>query len=616
MSLISWIPLIGTKIEDKCQKRNLSTASLTKADTGKLGQGYKFDGDSSYLTIPNVPLSSSMSFSAWVNMAEIKQCFLIDARNSEGVGYQPLYYDPDPDKGIQLAGKFGDTLASQYIQVEQLDANKWYHIAISINNGIGTLYIDGIEKGSTIDVIKEDDIDMLQVDVTIGSRYSLDSGTKLNGSIQDIRIYDHALSKAEVKELSKALAIHYSFNDILAEPTKNLLPLELQNMEVNSAREEYGDPAQFNVSEGIVQGADYTLSLFQTVYPESSSTGDRISITCEYTDGTSDTKTINDLPKDGQEHYYEITIITNKEKTVSKLTGWILDHSSGYGKIRSYRNAQIESHSFATPYTPNKRNSLLANEAGLTQPSNVNNLKITQETNLGIYAGEFDGNTTYIDTPVIKPDMFTDDYTLNFWVYPFEGEGRSVFFGDYQLSNQATNFERTADGKLRYWYNGPYIKFDAIEIPVRQWTMITITYSKSKKEKQLIAYKNNGTIKEEVDHIMAAEMKKESTTIRIGRDSRDGNDEATPFHGYMSDFRYYATCLTSKDVKHLYERKAMISRNSTVLCPQFVENKNKIQVTKRANFEISNEIIEEDEISKVYMYNKDKNVSCFEIIEV
>lgn len=34
-----------------------------------------------------------------------------------------------------------------------------------------------------------------------------------NGDISDVRIYDHCLSPKEVKEISKALVLHYPLND-------------------------------------------------------------------------------------------------------------------------------------------------------------------------------------------------------------------------------------------------------------------------------------------------------------------------------------------------------------------------------------------------------------------
>jgi hypothetical protein len=47
---------------------------------------------------------------------------------------------------------------------------------------------------------------------TIGLRHSLDSGPA-NAIIQDVRIYNHALSLKEIKDLNKALLLHYNFED-------------------------------------------------------------------------------------------------------------------------------------------------------------------------------------------------------------------------------------------------------------------------------------------------------------------------------------------------------------------------------------------------------------------
>jgi hypothetical protein len=41
--------------------------------------------------------------------------------------------------------------------------------------------------------------------------------------MNDLRIYDHALSVKEVQELSKALMVHYTFNDVANEATTNII---------------------------------------------------------------------------------------------------------------------------------------------------------------------------------------------------------------------------------------------------------------------------------------------------------------------------------------------------------------------------------------------------------
>ena len=58
--------------------------------------------------------------------------------------------------------------------------------------------------------------------LTIGRETYASGYFSFNGDLCDMRIYDHALSQAEVKDLSKALAVHYTFDDMLAESTTNI----------------------------------------------------------------------------------------------------------------------------------------------------------------------------------------------------------------------------------------------------------------------------------------------------------------------------------------------------------------------------------------------------------
>jgi hypothetical protein len=179
----------------------------------------------------------------------------------------------------------------------------------------------------------------------------------------DIRIYDHALSPLEVKELSRALILHHSFDDISAEPTVNLLPLD-QQTQSNTA-------ATIEVTEGLVNGATYTLSTYVTRDPACTSTNPRLTLRFFYSDGTNTAVSkYNDggtsYPKDGVERYYYITATADPAKTLTQVGGWLMDHSSGTGKKMTAARSQLEIKDHATFYTPTSRPSMINNETGLS----------------------------------------------------------------------------------------------------------------------------------------------------------------------------------------------------------------------------------------------------------
>ena len=242
---------------------------------------------------------------------------------------------------------------------------------------------------------------------------------------------------------------------------------------------------------------------------------------------------------------------------------------------------QLQTNSFPTPYCKGSRNSQVYNETGLVQPTSTTNFKLSTISNNGSYSGYFDGQTSCIDTPVIKPNMFTEDYTLSFWVYPLDS-GRAVYFGDHQISSIPTvNFERTADGAFRYYHNGsPDKSFTNTNTPEETWTMLTVTYTPGTMK----VYKN-GVLAETFSHT-ASIAKDINGIMRIGRDNRTGSDYgATPLYGYISDFRFYVTCLSAGDVQELYKTKAYVTDKGDIMCGEFIENKADAQVTEKSIFE-------------------------------
>lgn len=92
---------------------------------------------------------------------------------------------------------------------------EWTHVAITYQNPVGTIYINGIKKanfnGTSNSASFEYDT-CLFANISNESRY-----------LNDYRIYDHCLSAKEVKEISQGLVLHYKLNELISSVNNNLL---------------------------------------------------------------------------------------------------------------------------------------------------------------------------------------------------------------------------------------------------------------------------------------------------------------------------------------------------------------------------------------------------------
>jgi hypothetical protein len=156
-----------------------------------------------------------MTFALWIKLNTHTSCHILDLRKVPGttteVGYQPLYYNTS--SGIQIYGTAG---GSSYIPCSL--GTDWHHLVVTLESNLAVLYLDGVKKGQT-------SLNGLEkvVHATIGCRAT---GTNpCPGIIQEVRIYNHALNKAEIKELARAKVLHYTFDDDLACGTTNEAPV-------------------------------------------------------------------------------------------------------------------------------------------------------------------------------------------------------------------------------------------------------------------------------------------------------------------------------------------------------------------------------------------------------
>lgn len=102
-----------------------------------------------------------------------------------------MYFNADT-KRLQFYSSGGGNVYYDYV----FSLNTWYHIAITINNGSASLYVNGAFK-QTISYTSPG----VSSPIRIGARVSEEN--KINASVSDFRLYNKVLSDEEIASLCK-----------------------------------------------------------------------------------------------------------------------------------------------------------------------------------------------------------------------------------------------------------------------------------------------------------------------------------------------------------------------------------------------------------------------------
>ncbi|MBN2784851.1 MAG: immunoglobulin domain-containing protein [Pontiellaceae bacterium] len=175
--------------------------------TGKIGQAFDLDGTSDYIVLPETAVRSrDITVATWVNWdggGNWQRIF------DFGTGtYQYMCLTPKSGGGT-LRLIFKDAInsvnAESQINTTALAIGSWVHLATVLQNGYATLYVNGAAVGS-VEVPFIDPVDFLPTQNYIGKSQYADP--LFNGRVDDFRIYNHALSGAEVWDLWGQSANH------------------------------------------------------------------------------------------------------------------------------------------------------------------------------------------------------------------------------------------------------------------------------------------------------------------------------------------------------------------------------------------------------------------------
>ncbi|MGB3153622.1 MAG: LamG-like jellyroll fold domain-containing protein [Chitinophagaceae bacterium] len=208
-----------------------SGVTLTTDRLGNPNKAYNFDGATgSYLRMPSDLLpTTNRTISLWFNVP--------DVTNMPGL----LGYGGNGSYGTTLLMGLNCTGTGQYwvqghgglngigYTYPTAPVNNWYHWVLTINGSTQKIYVNGELKstantfsGSTAVAGRDFALGVI-TDASGVAPYTDVNVGYLNGKLDDIRIYDNAMTDAQVQDLftSESMAAYYPFNGNAIDETGN-----------------------------------------------------------------------------------------------------------------------------------------------------------------------------------------------------------------------------------------------------------------------------------------------------------------------------------------------------------------------------------------------------------
>lgn len=177
---------------------------------GVVGKALRLDGADDYVSVPALNLNSNtVTMTAWINSGGRQGestgiVFCRDGSTTAGLCFGSTG-PPDWQPNSQLAYNWNDDMGAwNWKSGLVLPDNKWVFAALVLQATKATLYLgeDGILSSAANGI--QHDIEEFDGELRIGhDAQSVDNQRYLSGVIDDVRIYNYALSQGEIAEIYK-----------------------------------------------------------------------------------------------------------------------------------------------------------------------------------------------------------------------------------------------------------------------------------------------------------------------------------------------------------------------------------------------------------------------------
>jgi hypothetical protein len=170
---------------------------------GKINQAFNFDGNQNYIESSNVSINAGLfnqsgtyTVSNWLKFDSLKALNVI--WNYQGGNNNRIMLVSNSAGGLTFNRYNGSAYTAKSTPSGTFSTNQWYYVTAISNNGVLRLLVDNVEYNITSAIYASGN-DYHKFRIGYGS--SINSAYAINGSIDDVRIYNRSLSAEEISYL-------------------------------------------------------------------------------------------------------------------------------------------------------------------------------------------------------------------------------------------------------------------------------------------------------------------------------------------------------------------------------------------------------------------------------
>jgi len=624
MALKVWLPLNGNLNNQGLSNlsfTNENVSNLVVDNNGKIGKCYSRPTKQTagrIISDKTINLDNNFTMCCWANVSDgiASANGLVsnhDHSSNTGVGINVKYISSTDFRISCSTGTgTGRTYESYYGTTNIKDT--WHHLALTYDKTAKQLllYVDGVVEytlNNYLNASKEDYI-MLFEWSTNYNQTNYRPAAKLN----DVRIYDEALSPKQIKEISKGLIAHYKLDNQFR--SNRNITLGYYGPTTNSGWGGHRGNANYTNEEDNSKLPFSKIIKFVVTYDTSLGTGGGTSVyptTSYYVSGNTQytysiyIKSEDDLSYMNGNFLYRYEYDTNgtklieggvcaRERKEEIGNGWYriwgtfttqentvrltLPFYTYCGKNNVYYlgGEQLELGDTMTPYIDATYVLSLTEEdcSGNGYNGKVNGtLKYNPDS--ARYSGSttFDGTTftDYIWRPQF--DFLTGPLTYNCWVYQTSATPTTQFIMSQGRDYGTYGFNLGAvSGVPRMWVGGTSqaIINGTTSLVDNKWHMLTGTWDGVTAKLYVDGAVVGSAAMADIGYAQS------SGAFVIGKMSYNYTSSTTyfPFAGSISDAKVYATALSADEILTMYKNSGIIDNKGNVYTYEFIENDNNI----------------------------------------